>query len=37
MMSNPPKREITFRLDGTRYIALVTLTASPAKPMPADQ
>ena len=37
MTSNPPKREITFILDGTRYVALVTLTASPAKPVPAGQ
>jgi hypothetical protein len=37
MTSNPPKREIAFTLDGTHYIAWVTLTASPAKPMPAGQ
>jgi len=37
MTSNPPKREITFNLDGTHYVALVTLTASPAKPVPAGQ
>ena len=24
--SNPPKREISFRLDDTRYLALVTVT-----------
>jgi len=37
MTSNPPKRKITFNLDGTHYVALVTLTASPAKPVPAGQ
>jgi hypothetical protein len=37
MTSNPPKREISFNLDGTHYIALVTLTASPAKPVPAGR
>ena len=34
MTSNPPKRAITFNLDGTHYIAWVTLTARPAKPVP---
>jgi hypothetical protein len=29
--SNPPKRQITFRLDDTRYIALVTLTDDPPR------
>jgi hypothetical protein len=29
--SNPPKREIRFRLDDTRYVALVILTDDPAK------
>jgi hypothetical protein len=29
--SNPPKREISFRLDDTRYVALVTLTEDPPK------
>jgi hypothetical protein len=29
--SNPPKREISFRLDDTRYVALVVLTDNPAK------
>lgn len=29
--SNPPKREITFRLDDTRYIALVTVTDDPPR------
>jgi hypothetical protein len=27
--SNPPKRQIDFRLDDTRYIALVTITDNP--------
>ena len=31
MTSNPAKREITFRLDHTTYIALVTVTADPPK------
>lgn len=34
--SNPPKREISFRLDDTRYIALVTLTDDPPKLVAAD-
>jgi hypothetical protein len=29
--SNPPKREISFRLDDTQYIALVTLTDDPPR------
>jgi hypothetical protein len=29
--SNPPKRQITFRLDDTRYIALVTVTDDPPR------
>lgn len=29
--SNPPKREITFRLDDTRYIALVVVTDDPPR------
>jgi hypothetical protein len=29
--SNPPKRQISFRLGDTRYIALVTLTDDPPK------
>ena len=29
--SNPPKREIRFRLDDTHYVALVILTDDPAK------
>jgi hypothetical protein len=29
--SNPPKRQISFRLDDTRYIALVTVTDDPPR------
>jgi hypothetical protein len=29
--SNPPKREIRFRLDDTQYVALVTLTDDPPR------
>jgi hypothetical protein len=29
--SNPPKRQLSFRLDATQYIALVTVTDDPAK------
>jgi hypothetical protein len=29
--SNPAKRELTFRLDDTQYIALVTITEDPPK------
>jgi hypothetical protein len=35
LTSNPPKRELSFVLDGTRYVALVTMTADQAKPLPA--
>lgn len=31
LTSLPAKREIAFKLDGTRYIAVVTITANPAK------
>lgn len=33
--SNPPKREISFRLDDTRYVARVTVTGVAAKLVPA--
>ena len=33
LTSNPPKRELSFVLDGTRYVALVTKTADRPKPM----
>ena len=31
MASNPPKRQLSFRLDDTQYIALVTVTDDPPK------
>jgi hypothetical protein len=36
LTSNPPKRRISFTLDGTQYVALVTITASPARAMSAE-
>ena len=33
--SNPPKWEITFRLDDTRYVALVVITDDPPRLTPA--
>ncbi|HXY97505.1 MAG TPA: hypothetical protein VEH00_11070 [Steroidobacteraceae bacterium] len=33
--SNPPKWQITFTLDDTRYVALVTVTDDPPHPVPA--
>jgi hypothetical protein len=33
--SNPPKRQITFRLDAVRYVALVVLTDDPPRLAPA--
>lgn len=35
--SNPPKWEIRFRLDDTRYVALVTVSADRPKLVPARQ
>jgi hypothetical protein len=35
LTSNPPKRELSFMLDGTRYVALVTMTADQPKLIPA--
>jgi len=35
--SNPPKRTLSFKLDNTRYVAIVTITADPARPMRAVQ
>jgi hypothetical protein len=35
--SNPPKRQITFRLDDIRYVALVTITDDPPRLMGARQ
>jgi hypothetical protein len=37
LTSNPPKREISFTLDGTPYAALVTVTADPPKPERVQQ
>jgi hypothetical protein len=33
--SNPPKWQITFTLDDTRYVALVAVTDDPPRPVPA--
>ena len=33
--SLPPKRQIAFTLDDTRYIALVVITDDPPRPLPA--
>ena len=35
LTSNPPKRWLSFTLDDTAYLALVTLTADRPHPMPA--
>jgi hypothetical protein len=35
LTSNPPKRELSFVLDRTRYVALVTITADRPKFLPA--
>ena len=35
--SNPPKWEIRFRLDDTRYVALVAVSADWPKLVPARQ
>ena len=35
--TNPPKRALSFKLDNTRYVAIVTITADPAHPMRAAQ
>lgn len=35
--SNPPKRTLSFMLDHTRYVAIVTITADPPHPMRAAQ
>ena len=37
LTSNPPKRTLSFKLDNTRYVAIVTITADPAHPMRAAQ
>jgi hypothetical protein len=36
LTSLPAKREIAFKLDGTRYVALVTITANPARVVGAN-
>jgi len=36
MTSNPPKRQIRFRLDDTRYMALVSVTADPPRLVGAE-
>jgi len=33
LTSNPPKRVLSFTLDATRYIAIVTITADRPEPM----
>lgn len=33
-LSNPPKKQLAFRLDNTRYVALATITDEAAKLMP---
>ncbi len=35
LTSLPPKREIGFRLDNTRYVARVVVTDDPPRPVPA--
>ena len=35
--SNPPKRVLSFMLDTTRYVAIVTLTDDRPELVPADQ
>jgi hypothetical protein len=37
LTSNPPKRALSFMLDGTRYVAIVTITADPPHRMHAAQ
>jgi hypothetical protein len=36
LTSNPPKRQIDFTLDDTRYIALVVITDNPPRAVPAE-
>lgn len=36
LTSNPPKRQLSFMLDGTRYVALVTMTADRPRRMRAE-
>jgi hypothetical protein len=37
LTSYPPKRALSFTLDGTPYVAIVTITADPPRPMHAAQ
>jgi hypothetical protein len=37
LTSYPPKRALSFMLDGTRYVAIVTITADPPHRMHAAQ
>ena len=37
LTSNPPKRALSFMLDNTRYIAIVTITADRPQLMPAQR
>ncbi|HEX8783995.1 MAG TPA: hypothetical protein VF764_11520 [Steroidobacteraceae bacterium] len=37
LTSNPPKRALSFTLDGTPYVAIVTVTADPPQLMHAAQ
>jgi len=36
LTSNPPKRALSFTLDNTRYVAIVTITADPPEFMHAN-
>jgi len=35
-MSNPPKKELSFRLDDVQYLALVTVTRNAGEQLPID-
>ena len=37
LTSNPPKRPLSFTLDGTRYVAIVTIAADRPELMHGDQ
>ena len=37
LTSNPPKRALSFTLDGTPYVAIVTITADPPRLTHAPQ
>jgi hypothetical protein len=36
LTSDPPKRRLSFTLDNTGYVAIVTITADPARLTSAD-